>query len=326
MVMIFLLLSVFEIREKIVAAIPDNLRKAIACGIGLFIAMIGFINSGFITASPATVITHAKLNASTVTFILGLAITTILIVRNVRGALLFGILATVILSIPLGRLWGDQILVYNNGFFAAPDFSLFMKVDFLGALKLSYIPIIFAFLFTDLFDSLSTFVGVAQAGNLMDPNGQPRNIKQSLIVDSIATLLSGIFGTSSSTSYIESAAGIQAGGRTGLVAVVAGLLFLPFMFFSPILSMIPTIATAPILVLVGVYMTKPIKGINWGDMEEAIPAFLAMILIPISFSITYGIIWGFLSYTIIKIAKGKFNELSPTLLVIDALAIVSFIL
>jgi AGZA family xanthine/uracil permease-like MFS transporter len=160
---------------------------------------------------------------------------------------------------------------------------------------------------------------------LVDEEGEPRNIKESLIVDSFATTFSGLFGTSSGTSYIESAAGIEEGGRTGLTAVVAGLLFLPFMFFSPLLSVIPQIATAPALVLVGVFMMKPVTKINWLEYDDAIPAFLAMILIPMTYSITQGIIWGFIGWTVIKIATGKTEDITPTLIVIDILAIISLI-
>jgi len=182
-------------------------------------------------------------------------------------------------------------------------------------------PVTFAILFTDMFDSLSTFVGVAEAANLVDKDGEPRNIKQSLIVDAVATGFAGVLGTSSGTAYIESAAGVQQGGRTGLTALVAGLLFIPFMFFSPLLSIVPAVATAPALILVGVFMLKPVLKINWSNMDDAIPAFLAMVMIPFTFSITQGIIWGFLSWTLIKLAMGKYKEISVTLIVIDILSI-----
>ena len=190
-----------------------------------------------------------------------------------------------------------------------------------GSLKWAVFPVIFAILFTDMFDSLSTFVGVAEAANLVDKDGEPRNIKQSLIVDAIATGFAGVLGTSSGTAYIESAAGVQQGGRTGLTAVVAGLLFIPFMFFSPLLSIVPAVATAPALILVGVFMLKPVLKINWATLDDAIPAFLAMVLIPFTYSITQGIIWGFLSWTLIKIFMGKYKEISATLIIIDILSI-----
>jgi len=183
------------------------------------------------------------------------------------------------------------------------------------------LPLTFAIRFTYKFESLSTLVGVAEAANLVDKDGEPRNIKQSLIVDAVATGLAGVLGTSSGTAYIESAAGVQQGGRTGLTALVAGVLFIPFMFLSPLLSIVPMIATAPALILVGVFMLKPVLKINWSNMDNAIPAFLAISIIPFTFSITQGIIWGFLSWTLIKLAMGKYKEISVTLIVIDILSI-----
>jgi AGZA family xanthine/uracil permease-like MFS transporter len=176
-----------------------------------------------------------------------------------------------------------------------------------------------------MFDSLSTFVGVAEAANLIDKNGEPRNIKESLIVDAFATTVAGVLGSSAGTAYIESAAGIEEGGRSGFTAVVAGLLFLPFIFFSPLLSVIPSIATAPALVLVGVFMIKPVLKINWTQIDDAVPAFLALILIPFTYSITQGIIWGFLSWTIIKLAMGKRNEVTPMLIIIDIFSILALL-
>ena len=322
---IFILLSVFNVRTAVVQAIPKQLRYAVASGIGLFIATIGLTNAKFIVANPATIIGLGEMNAVTLTFLAGLAITAVLAVRRVRGALIIGIAVTTLLAVPVGRLWGETSLVSWKGVWSAPDFSLLFKLDVWGSLQLALWPVIFSFLFTDMFDSLSTFIGVAEAANLTDPDGEPRNIKASLIVDGISTTLSGLLGTSSGTSYIESAAGIEEGGRTGLTAVVAGLLFLPFMFFSPLLSVVPTIATAPALVLVGVFMMKPVQKINWGKLDDAVPALLALLLIPLTNSITQGIIWGFLSWTIIKALTGKRNEISPMMLIIDLLAIAALV-
>jgi len=330
---IFLLLSIFNIRTLIVQAIPKQLRFAIAGGIGLFITLIGFSNAGFIAANPATIIGPGPINTITLTFLFGLAITGILLVLRIRGALIIGIVMTTIAAIPIGRLWGDatavnhgtQTLVTWRGLFSFPDFSLIFRMDFLESLKLSMVPVVFSFLFTDMFDSLSTLVGVAEAGNIKGPDGEPRNIKESLIVDSLSTTLSGLMGTSSGTCYIESATGIEQGGRTGLTAVICGLLFIPFMFMSPLLSMVPSIATSPALVLVGVFMMKPVAGITWDELDSAIPAFLAMILIPLTYSITQGIIWGFLSWTMFKFVTGKKQEITPTLLVIDFFAVLALI-
>ena len=331
---IFLLLSIFKIRMLIVQAIPKQIRYAISAGIGLFITFIGFVNAKFIIDNPATLVSISEMNPIIVTFLVGLIITSILVIKRVKGALIFGIIATTLLSIPIGRFYGDasainygvSTLVTWKGFVSMPDFSVFLKMDLVESIKLSLLPVVFAFLFTDLFDSLSTFIGVAEAANLVDEDGEPRNIRKSLIVDAISTTISGIFGTSSGTSYIESATGVEEGGRTGMTAVVTGLLFLPFMFFSPLLSIVPAIATAPALILVGVFMMKPVLKIHWSEFDDAIPAFFGMILIPLTYSITQGIIWSFLAWTIIKVAVGKKNEITPMLVIIDILAILALII
>lgn len=323
---VFLLLSVFNIRTQIVKAIPKQIRFAVSAGIGLFITLIGFINAGFIVDNPATLVGFGGLTPITITFMAGLLFTSVLVIKHLKGALILGIIFTTIIAIPIGRLYGADPIVNWKGVFSSPDFSLLFSMDLVNSLTLAMVPVIFAFLFTDLFDSLSTFVGVAEAANLVDKDGEPLHIKESLIVDSVSTTISGMFGTSSGTSYIESASGIEEGGRTGLTAVVAGLLFIPFMFFSPLLSVVPGIATAPALVLVGVFMMKPVTKINWTKFDDAIPAFLAMILIPVTYSITQGIVWGFISWTVIKLSLGKFREISIMLIIIDILAILALII
>ena len=331
---VFLILSIVNIRTLIVKAIPKQLRYAIAAGIGLFITFIGFVNAKFIVDNPATLIGLGELNSITITFLIGLVITSVLVIKRVKGALVFGIILTTIFAIPIGRFYGDaaeinfgvSTLVTWQGLISTPDFSYLLSLNLVDSLALSMFPVIFAFLFTDMFDSISTFIGVSEAADLFDEDGEPRNVKESLIVDSIATTISGLFGTSSGTSYIESATGVEEGGRTGLTAVVAGLLFLPFIFFSPLLSIVPAIATAPSLILVGVFMMKPVLRINWTELDDAIPAFFAMILIPLTYSITQGIIWGFLSWTIIKIAVGKRHEVTLMLIIIDLLAILALVL
>jgi len=330
---IIMLLSFSNIRVHILKAVPHSVRMGLASGIGLFIALIGLENAGFIIANKATLISKAPLNAMTATFLVGLAVTIILVIKKVPASLILGIIITTILSIPIGRLWGDasavnfgtKTLVTFNGIFAAPDFSLFMSMDFLGALKFSAIGVIFTFVFVDMFDSISTFMGIAEAGNLLDKDGQPRNVKQSLIADGFSSVISGIFGTSAGTAYIESATGIREGGRTGLTAVVGGLLFLPCMFFSPLLSIIPAIATAPILIIVGALFMIPMTRLDWKDFEISFPAFIAMIMIPFTFSINEGIVFGLLSYTIIKLVLGKYKELTPTLIILDIISVIFLI-
>ncbi|MFD2245374.1 NCS2 family permease [Pontibacter ruber] len=324
---VFLILSVFNVRTLILRAIPRPLRFAIAAGIGLFITLIGFANAKFIVANPATIIGLGPMNPALLTFLAGLLLTAILLVKNVRGGMLIGIIFTTLAAYPLGRWWATDLdpLINFNGVFSAPDFSLLLQLDLVNSLKLSIVPVIFAFVFTDMFDSISTFVGLAEAANLMDEHGEPRNVKQALTTDAVATTLAGLVGSSPGTAYVESAVGIEAGGRTGLTAVVGGLLFLPFLFMAPLLSIIPAIATAPALVLVGAFMVRPVIKINWSELDEAIPAFLAMVLIPFTYSITQGIIWGFLSWTALKLVTGKRKEISLALWVIDFFAIMALI-
>jgi adenine/guanine/hypoxanthine permease len=323
----FLLLSVFNIRTYIIQAIPRPLRHAIAVGIGLFITLIGLANAGFVVKNTATIVGHAPMSPQLLVFVAGLLLTAILIVRHVKGGILLGIVVTTLLAFTLGRWWGGDVRLVNfSGVFAYPDFSLVGKLDLVGSLKFAVLPVIFAFVFTDLFDSLSTLVGLAEAANLLDKNGDPRNVKRALVTDAVATTLAGLVGSSPGTAYIESAVGIEEGGRTGLTAVVAALLFLPFLFLAPLLSMVPAIATAPALVLVGSFMLRPVTKIHWLQMDDAIPAFLAMVIIPFSYSITQGIIWGFLTWTVIKAATGKWKELPIGLLAIDVFCVLALVL
>jgi len=323
---IFLLLSVFNIRTYIVRAIPRPLRYAIAAGVGLFITLIGLANAHFIVASPATIVGIGKLTPALLTFLAGLLITAGLVLKKVKGGILLGILATTLLAWPLGRWWGAETLVSGHGIVAAPDFSLLFRLDLVHSLQWSVAPVIFAFVFTDMFDSLSTFVGLAEAAELLDEEGEPKNIRRSLITDAVATTLAGLVGSSPGTAYIESAVGIETGGRRGLTAVTAGLLFLPFLFLAPLLSMVPAIATAPALVLVGVFMIRPVVKIDWLLLDEAIPAFLAMVLIPFTYSITQGITWGFLSWTALQLLAGKGRAINPALWVIDIFCVLALIL
>ncbi|GAB4014496.1 NCS2 family permease [Spirosoma koreense] len=329
---LFLMLSVLNVRSAIVRAIPSPIRYAVSAGIGLFITLIGFENAKFIVANPATLVGIAHVDDPIVlTFVFGLLVTSVLVVRDVPGAIIIGILLTTLAAWPIGRLWGDasavnfgqKTLVNMQGIWATPDFSLLGKLDLMGSLTWSLWPVIFAFAFTDLFDSLSTFVGVAEAGNLHDADGQPRNLNRSLLTDAVSTTLAGLLGTSPGTAYIESAVGIAQGGRTGLTAVVAGCCFLPFLFLSPLLSVIPSIATAPALVLVGAFMMKPVTRIDWSRLDDALPAFLSLVLIPFSYSITQGLIWGFLSWTLIKIAVGKQNEVPLGLWIVDMFCVLA---
>ena len=325
---VFVVLSIFNIRSAIVKAIPAVVRIGGAVGIGLFIALIGFHDAGFIVVK-APLLGVKSITAANLTFLIGLFITIILLIRGYKGAFIIGIILTTIMTLPIGRWWGDASDINNgvatlvswDGIYAAPDFSWFFKLDMVESLKFSFIPIIFTMMFVDMFDSITTFVGMAEAADITDEDGNPRNMKKSLIVDGFATLFAGLFGTSAGTAYIESAAGVHEGGRTGLSAVITGLLFLPFMFFSPLAEMIPAVATAPVLILVGVYMASPLNKINWSNLEDAIPAFLTLILIPLTYSLTQGLVYGMLAFTVIKLVKGKTSEITWSLIIIDLFSI-----
>lgn len=328
---VFILLSITGVRTEIVKAIPKSLRRGLAAGIGIFLSFIGFKSVDFIVSNKATLVTFGSLNLTIILFLIGLILTSVLVVKKVKGALTIGILLTSVLALAISLIgtsagWLPKpIVTMPVGIFSLPSLDVFFKLDIVSALKLGMILPVFALLFVDMFDSIATFVGVAEVAGLIDEDGEPTNVGKALLVDAFSTTISGLFGTSSGTAYVESAAGIKEGGRTGLTAVVTGLLFLPFMFLSPFLSFVPAVATAPVLVLVGVFMTQPLMDIDWKNFEEAIPAFLSFILIPLTFSITQGVIWGFLTYTIIKLFLGKAKEVHWMLYIIDAFAILSLV-
>jgi len=324
-----LLITLTRAKEIIVIAIPKNVRAAVAAGIGLFLAFIGLKEGQLVVASPATIVTAGTLSPLMILFILGLVITTLLIIKRVKGALIYGIVSTSLISF----LWSliapkfgqAAIVTAPQGVFSLPSMDTFWQFDFRGALNPIYILPMISLLFTDLFDSVATFVGAAEAGGFIEKDGQPKNVGKAMVADSLGTFMSGLLGTSSSTTYVESIAGIEEGGRTGLTAVVTGLLFLPFMFLSPLLAFVPSIATAPILFIVGLYMMTPVLHIDWKDFEEAIPAFAALITIPLTYSITTGIIWGFLLYTLIKIFVGKVKQIHWMMWIINLFAIFSLV-
>lgn len=318
---IFVILAVFNVRKVIVDAIPANMRYAITCGIGLFITFIGLKNAGFIVSNPATLVSMADLGPSVLTFLAGLALTGAFVARKIPGALVLGIVATTLLAIPLGRMWGADTAVVWDGLVAGPDFSFMFQVDVIGALNYAFWPFIFVMLFTNFFDALSCFMGLSEAANLKDKDGNPRNLKQSMSVDAFSSIIAAPLGTSAAQTFIESGAGVAQGGRTGLVAVTIALLFLPFLFLSPLLELVPAIATSTVLVLVGLFMLAPIKKVEWERYDEAIPAFLAVILMPLTYSITMGIAYGFLSYVVIKLLTGRISDVKPAMLVVAALCV-----
>ncbi len=308
---LFLLISYFPLRETIARGIPRGLRTASACGIGIFLTFIGLKNAGLVISDPVTFVKFGTLGRESLLSLVGLAICSLLLRKKSPFAFLVGILAVTLLAFTIGLV--PPPLTY----FSQPDFhSVFFKADLLGALQWGLAPAIVALLFTDLFDSISTFIGVSQACCLTDKKGEPRNLREGLIVDSWATLLAGLFGTSSGTAYIESAAGIEAGGRTGLTSVFTALCFLPCFFLAPIAAAVPPFATAPVLIIVGGLMFRSAQDLPFNKWEELFPCFLTIVLIPLTFSITQGILWGFLSHSVLFTLSGRRKEITPILWVL----------
>ena len=313
---LFFLISITPIRVTIAKAIPTELRIGTAAGIGIFLTFIGLKNSGLITSDPVTFVKLGLLGREALLTIVGLAITLILVIRRSVFSFLAGIFIVTLIALALGMIKAPEHLL------SAPDFkTVFLKLDILGALKLSLLPAIIAILFTDLFDSISTFIGVAHAADLLDEQGNPRNLRQGLIVDALATLGAGVAGTSSGTAYIESIAGINVGGRTGLTSVFTALCFLPCLFLAPLAGMVPPYATAPVLILVGASMFKSVGQIAFSKIEEGLPAFLTIILIPLTFSITQGILWGFISHVGLYLLVGRRRDIHPVMFVLALVSI-----
>jgi AGZA family xanthine/uracil permease-like MFS transporter len=313
---LFLLISVTPVRETIAIAIPTELRLGTAAGIGILLTFIGLKNAGLIVSDPVTFVKLGVLGRETVLAIFGLIVTLVFMLRGSALAYLAGIFSVTLFA------WAAGLIPSPPSFFSAPDFqTVFLKLDIIGALKLALLPAIIGLLFTDLFDSISTFMGVAHAADLLDENGNPRNLRQGLIVDSVATFGAGLAGTSPGTAYIESIAGINSGGRTGLTSVFTALCFLPCLFLAPLAGMVPSYATAPVLVLLGAAMFKSVGAINFGKIEEGLPGFLTIILIPLTFSITQGILWGFIAHVGLYLAVGRRREIHPVMYVLALIAI-----
>jgi AGZA family xanthine/uracil permease-like MFS transporter len=325
---IFLIMTVLKLREAIVRAIPLTVRAGVAAGIGLFLCLIGLKSASFIVASPATLVQFGGFTPEVVIFLIGLAFTLYLENKGVRGSLLSGIVFTTILGFAHGRLWtGDPFVKLPETLIANPDFSsVFFQLDIAGVFSFGVAGAIFTLLFTDMFDSISTFLGVASVAGMVDEDGEPKNFKKALLVDAISTTISGLFGSSSGTTYVESAAGVEQGGRTGLSAVVTGLLFIPFLWFAPVLQVIPAIAVAPALILVGFFMLRIISGIDWKNYEEGIPAFIGLVVIPFTYSINQGISWSLIAYLMLKIYNGKIKETGFLLWLIVAFAAIALYL
>ena len=312
---LFVGVSATRLRVRLAEAIPPDLRAASAAGIGLFLAFIGLKNAGFIVADPATFVRLGTLDRKVALSLAGGLMTVYLMRRRSPLAFLGGIFAVT------GAAWASGLIAAPTSFFSPPDFSsVLLKLDARAALAPALWSTVAVFLFTDLFDSISTFVGVAHATGLVDEKGQPRNLKEGLLVDAFATLGAGLMGTSSGTAYIESVAGIEMGGRTGLTSVFTALCFLPCFFLGPLAAMVPPYATAPTLVIVGALMFRSIKHVGFDRLEDALPAFLTVALIPLTFSITQGLLWGFVSHAALYALAGRRRELPAARVAVALLA------
>ncbi len=314
----FFLLSIFRIREWIINSIPLSLKGGIGAGIGLFLGFIGLKNAGIVEDNPATLVTIGDMSQwGAIMACLGFVIIATLYYRRVTGSVMIGILAITLISLAAGH-------IEFNGFASAPP-SLaptLGQLDIAGALSIGLISVIFSFLFVDLFDTSGTLIAVAQKGKMLTPDGKLPRLGRALMADSTATMAGAAMGTSTTTSYIESGAGIAAGGRTGLTAVVVGLLFIACLFLSPLAGTIPAYATAPALLFVAVLMTHSLVNIDWDDITEAAPVVIATVSMPLTFSITTGIAFGIISYTAIKALSGRFDQLNPALWILSVLFVV----
>ena len=312
---LFLAVSATPLRERIALAIPVPLRSAAAAGIGLLLTFIGLRNAGLVVADPSTIVRMGALDHRAAFLLLGVLIAAALMRRGNPLAFLTAILGVTGLAWTLGYAQRPAAIV------SMPDFSsAFLALDVFGALKLALLPAIIAILFTDLFDSLSTFIGVARASGLTQADGSPINLRRGLIVDALATLGSGLAGTSPGTAYVESIAGIRMGARSGLASVVTALCFVPCFFLGPLVAAVPGYATAAVLVLVGVSMFQSIASIDFSSIEDALPAFVTVVLIPLTLSITHGILWGFVLHALLYAVVGRAREVSATLWVLAALS------
>ncbi len=305
---IFIVLSLFGIREKIINAIPAGMKKAVAVGIGLFIALIGLANAGIVSSDTGTIIGFVNLNmksAAAVVCIIGLILTIVLYILKVPGAILIAIIITTIVGIPFG------VTTVPNGWkpFSLPDAPHLFKFEWAGVLSVKFFVIMFTFLFTDLFDTIGTLMGVTQQAGLVDSNGNIPRAKQALMADSIGTVAGACLGTSTVTSFVESSSGVAAGGRTGLTSVTTGVLFLLALFMTPLFALIPSAATAPALIFVGYLMMQQVVDIDFKDPTEGVPAFIAIIVMPFAYSISKGIAFGMIAYVIAKVAGKKAKDI-----------------
>ncbi|MGL5123647.1 MAG: NCS2 family permease [Fusobacteriaceae bacterium] len=319
---LFMILTISGFRSKIIAAIPQEIRIAIGAGIGFFIAFLGMSEMKLIVSDPATLVSLGKMDIKIFLGLFGFALMGFLDMKKVKGGIFIGIIVTTLLGILFGAVEIPATFVS-----LPPSIEpIAFKLDILGALKPSFIGAILSFMFIDLFDSLGSIVACAKGANMINKNGEILHVDKILEVDAVATVAGSLLGTSTTTIFVESAAGITDGGRTGLTAVATGGMFLLALFFSPIFSIIPSFATGPALMIVGVYMFKHVLEINFNNIEVAIPSFLTIIMMPLTFSISKGIAFGFISYIIMTIFSKKFEKITPILLGIGLFSLLEIII
>ncbi|SHF38506.1 putative MFS transporter, AGZA family, xanthine/uracil permease [Mariniphaga anaerophila] len=319
---IFLLLTAFNIRELIVNAIPLSVKHAVSAGIGLFIAFIGLQNAGVVVNNDATLVGLGNMGSPAVLIALGgIVLTAVLLALKVKGALLIGIFAATIAGLPVGVTHMPE----GNLVTAPPSLSpIFFKFEFSEIFTLDMLIVLFTFLFVDMFDTVGTLVGVSAKAGMLDKEGRVPRVKQALFADSIGTTVGAILGTSTVTTYVESASGVAEGGKTGLTSLTTAGLFLVALFFAPLFTMVPPAATTAALVLVGFFMMSPILKIDFEDFTEAIPAFITILVMPLTYSIAEGIVFGMLSYVLLKLLTGKVKDVSVVMIVLAALFILKF--
>ena len=319
--LIFILLTITNLREAIVNAIPASLKNAIGAGLGLFIAFIGLQNAGIISNNDATLVSLGTITeGSPLLALIGLLITGVLVVKDVRGGMLIGILVTTLIGIPMG-------ITDYNGVLSMPHSisDIFCKFEWEHVLSLDMLVVVFTFLFFDMFDTIGTLVGVCTRANMLTPDGRIPRVKQAFMADAIATTVGACLGTSTTTTYVESASGVAHGGRSGLTAFAIAVCFAISLFFSPLFLAIPAAAIAPVLVIVGLFMMVPIKNIPFEDYAESIPAFITIITMPMAYSISEGILLGMISYVALNLLCGNIKRITPTMAILAILFVLKYI-
>ena len=318
---IFIILTITNVRQSIVDAIPASLKYAIGAGIGLFIAFIGLQDASIIVDDPATLVSLSEVKSSSILlFIIGMAVTSILVVKKVKGGILFGMLATTVIGIFFGETHIDHAVSMP-----ASISPIFCQFEWSNVLTWDMLVVVLTFLFLDMFDTLGTVIGVSVKANMIDKEGRVEGLSQILMTDAIATTVGACLGSCTTTTYVESASGVAEGGSTGLTALVVAICFVFALFLSPIFLAIPPAATGAVLVIVGVIMMSPIANIDWNDYRESIPAFLTSVLMPLTYSISHGIMIGTISYVIINACTGKMKKTNAVLWVLAILFVLRYI-